>query len=344
MTAPPPLDSRPASPPSQHWLASYVRTFPRILAVGIVCGAVALGTTYLLRPRYEAFTEFVTAQSSNASLPSGGIAALASQFGLGMSGGTASPEFYAALLATRAILDPVLQDSFRTATGTTVRLQTFLDAGGKTPGERLERAAKRLSKRLDISVDDATQIVTLGVELRDPNLAADVARRLVAELDTYNQVTQRTEARARREFIQGQLGNAQRDLGAAEDSLRDFLVHNRRLDDSPTLQFEQARYQRAIDLRQAVVQDLSQAFEQARIDEVRDTPVLTVLQPALVPIKKSWPRRSVSAIAGMVVGILLALAFTTWRELQRRDPDARRLAKDLYSAAVAWRHAFSRRA
>lgn len=278
--------------------------------------------TFVLHSRYTATVSFIAAQDQSSAMPSGGIAALASQFGISPAAGSESPEFYAALLADRSILDPVVQDTFLTTKGSRTSLLDLLDAGGREPARKLELAAKKLGERSSTSVDDQTNIVTLTVELPDPVVAAEVANLLVARLDTFNQVSRRTEARARRVFVENQLADAKRALSAAEDSLREFYVRNRRIEDSPTLLFEEARLKRSVDLQDNLFQSLSQQYQQARIDEVRDTPVLTVLQPALVPTKRAWPRRGVSALFGAVTAAVVILAWITWIELADRNPTA----------------------
>ena len=52
----------------------------------------------------------------------------------------------------------------------------------------------------------------------------------------------------------------------------------------------------------------------SRLEEIRSTPLLTVVQHALVPGKPSWPKKSVLAILGFGVGALLWLAVSHGRE------------------------------
>jgi uncharacterized protein involved in exopolysaccharide biosynthesis len=53
-------------------------------------------------------------------------------------------------------------------------------------------------------------------------------------------------------------------------------------------------------------------LEQARIQEVRDTPALTVVDPPIEPVRKSAPRGSLwgltAAILGGALALLLAMA------------------------------------
>jgi tyrosine-protein kinase Etk/Wzc len=79
-------------------------------------------------------------------------------------------------------------------------------------------------------------------------------------------------------------------------------------------------------LRQEVYQTLTKAYEEARIAEVRDTPVLTVIDSAVAPVHPSGPRRvlgtTVALIFGAALGILLAyLAAARARARRAPTPD-----------------------
>lgn len=314
-------DSTASTAPTP-WVAALLRGLPRASLWAIVASVVTIAFTFLLPSRYTATTSFVATASPLDAAPSGGLAALASRFGIGGASASESPEFYAALLGDRSLLDPLLDDTFPAQGGRRSRLLDLLHAGGDTPARQLELGAKKLGNLTSTFVDDQTNIVTLSVDLPDPLAAAAVANLLVARLDSFNQVTRQSEAHSRRRFLEARLAAARANLAAAEDSLRSFYVRNRRIQDSPTLVFEEARLKRGVDLQSTLFESLSQEYEQARIDEVRDTPVLTILQPALIPTKRSWPRRGVSGAFAFVTVGLLSLMWTTWLELQRRSPEA----------------------
>lgn len=304
------------------WPAVYLAGLPRALGWGGLTAVLAFVTALALPSRYESDVSFVPTAPDLGALPPSGLASLASRFGIAGSGGSESPEFYAALLTDRSILDPVILDTFITSAGSKVTLLDLLDAGGRDPSRKLELAAKKLVRWISTSADDQTNIVSLQVTLPDPLVAAGVANLLVARLDTFNQVSRKSDARARRRFLETRVAQSKQELTAAEDSLRDFYIRNRQISSSPTLLFEEARYKRAVDLQDNLYQSLSQQHEQARIDEVRDTPVLTVLQPAVVPTKRSWPKRGIAAAFALVAGVLLSFGVTTWQELTRRAPAA----------------------
>ena len=104
------------------------------------------------------------------------------------------------------------------------------------------------------------------------------------------------------------MAQARTNLDEAEDSLRQFYERNRRIADSPRLQFEEGRLRRRIDLRQEIYLVLNRELEQARLDEVRDTPILNIIDPPVPPARHEKPQRRVIAVLAAFLGALTAAA------------------------------------
>ena len=112
-------------------------------------------------------------------------------------------------------------------------------------------------------------------------------------LDSFNLETRQPQAASERRFVEERLGQAKDELLDAEDRLLTFLNQNREFQNSSQLSFEHDRLLREVRLRQDVVTSLTESHEQARIEEVRNTPVITIVQapelPAL-PTDEGWWR------------------------------------------------------
>ena len=147
-----------------------------------------------------------------------------------------------------------------------------------------------------------------------PNLSVQVASRLLEMLNEYNVRRRQSQAGAEREFVAVQLAQAQADLTAAEDLLATFYRNNRRFADSPELAAEEARLQRRVNLRQQLHLALSQSYESAKIEEIRNTPVLTVIERPEGFIQRV-PRGTVrKAGLAFVLAFLLAVGIAFARE------------------------------
>ena len=259
------------------------------------------------------------------------LAGLAAQFGVNVPGaeGGEGVDFYAELLQSTELLRSTALTEYRfvddgdTLSGNLVEL---LDVKGKTAEERVRGAVEKLDELITASVDPAAQIVTVEVSAPWPALSVDVARRVLALINEFNLDRRQSRAAAEREFLETRLEQARTELNAAERALERFYLDNRRYDESPQLTFEAGRLQRNIDLHRQIYTSLATGFEQARVDEVRNTPVITVIDQPRGPAEKTAPNVVVNAALGLILGLLLALGIVIGSELmdatRRRDPEA----------------------
>jgi uncharacterized protein involved in exopolysaccharide biosynthesis len=194
---------------------------------------------------------------------------------------------------------------------------------GRSPEERIQRGVRVLRNRTEATADKTTGIVSLEVELHSAQLAAAVAQYMVEQLNRFNLESRQSQSREQRRFSGERLAVAERELRAAEQAQLAFLQRNRQYLDSPLLAFEYNRLNRQVQLRQEVYQTLTKAHEEARIAEVRDTPVLTVIDSAVAPVRPSGPRRVLGTTVALIFGGALGALFAylaTARDRARRSP------------------------
>ena len=293
---------------------------------GWIVGAVVLTTVlagsyaFLRTPTYTTAALF-SPQGSQASASE--LVSLASQFGVNIGGGAEglSPAFYQELLASREILYFVATEPY-TVEGRPSMLVDLLEIEEDTEELRLENAIEWLAEEaVTVSVGRETGIVTVEVRTDWPELSRALADQLLAEIGRFNLETRRSQAASERAFIQERVDSAQADLRAAEGVLQEFLQANRQFESSPDLTFQYERLQRTVSLRQQVFTTLVQSFEQARIAEVRDTPVFTVLQPPFFPPGPDDRRLLLFLALGMVVGGMGGIVFAFIVEAVQRPAD-----------------------
>ncbi len=301
----------------------------RALLVGVPLSAAVLAAGYSLtmRPVYTATVTFVPESRGQTRLPSG-LAGLAGQLGLPLGGDASrSPEFYVQLAKSRELLEAILHTPFPRldAPGDSAPLIVILKVAGSTEARRLERGLEAMRGLVQTSIARQSGIVSLSVSAPDPGLAAAVANRLVDYLNRFNLETRQSQARQRRDFVELRLREAEQSLRQAEDDLRRFLERNRRFDDSPQLRFENDRLQRQVQLRQELYLTLSRELETARIEEVNDAPVFTVIDSAVPPATRSHPHRrrivSLALFAGIFVAIGLVFSAEYFAFVRREEPE-----------------------
>jgi uncharacterized protein involved in exopolysaccharide biosynthesis len=322
-----------AAPPSPdislfELITPLVRRWKLVAATAVACALVVLGFL-LLQPRtYTAVTTFTPENSSSSGLLSNlvGLAGLAGQLGLGSSSSSSvSPDFFVKLAHSDEVLRSTLLKQFPDpdSVGAQRPLLDLLQVKGRSPEERIQRGVLVLRKLTEATSDKTTGIVTLRAKLQDPELAAEVAKYTVQLLNRFNLESRQSQSREQRRFSGERLAVAEQELRAAEQAQLAFLQRNRQYLDSPLLAFEYNRLNRQVQLRQEVYQTLVKAHEEARIAEVRDTPVLTVIDSAVAPVQPSGPRRVLGTIVALVfgAGLGLVLAYlSTARARVRRSP------------------------
>ena len=175
-------------------------------------------------------------------------------------------------------------------------LVDLFDIEGPTEESRLDAATRNLSARVSVRSDLRAGVVVLGTAAPWPELAVQINRTLLELLNDFNLETRQSQAGAERRFVEERLAETQQAYERAEDDLLHFHQTNRRFLDSPDLVLESERLQRRLAHQQQLYTTLQQLYERARIDEVRNTPVITVIDT---------PEVNVGRAGGLVLYALL---------------------------------------
>lgn len=289
----------------RHWLV--------LVLVPTACAALAGGYRYT-RPRTYASGATFLPQAGGGTRSA--LSGLAAQFGVSVGGGEPgqSPQFFAELARSRAVLERVAAASYRASpTGPERPLADQLEIPPVAAPERLDRTIERLGRMTSVAADQQTGIVRLRVSAATPELAQGIADRTVREINAVNLARRQARATADRQFSEERLTELRAELGVAEGRLAAFQRANRSVFGSPELQAQQDRLERDVGFRQQVYTSLAQAYEQARLDEARATPVITIID---VPALPTRPESRGTVAFAMVIGIC-AFAFVAFAVFAR---------------------------
>lgn len=288
-----------------------------ILGTGLVAFLVVGIYAFVRHRTYTSTARFIPQASTEGALAR--LSGLAASFGVSVPAADAgsSPAFYADLLQSRDILRRTVETPYAfVARGDSVHgtLVALFKSRGDTPAIRRDAAAKDLLQSIDVKVGRETGTVDLDVTTPWPELSRQVAARMIQQVSDFNLTRRQTKAGAERRFVESRVAEAADSLRAAESRLQGFLQGNRDYRNSPQLLFAHDRLQRAVDMQQQVYTTLAQSYEAARIDEVRNTPVITVMEAPDLPAKPD-PRLALvkGALAG-IVGLALGAFFAAVRQ------------------------------
>jgi uncharacterized protein involved in exopolysaccharide biosynthesis len=143
----------------------------------------------------------------------------------------------------------------------------------------------------------------------------------------FNLRTRQTNASAERKFTESRMNELRGEVGVAEAAMQRFLEVNRQQYLSPALEIEKGRLERGVALAQQTYNQLAQAYEHARIDEVRDTPLITVIQQPRVPVRPDARGLVSKTILAFILTLLIgSVAAIVWQVIRwarwSRDDDA----------------------
>jgi len=288
-----------------------------ILLLAVVLSSFLVGIALLTPRTYSASASFI-AQSSQGL--DSRLSVFAAQLGVTVpsTNGGRSPAFYVELLRSRGLLTKAVETTYvfvedgQPFEGNLVEL---FEIEEDTYQESREMATEELRKLTSVRIVRGTGIVELVVTAQWAVVAEQVAHRMLELVNEFNVGSLQAQAGAERTFIEGRLEQTSEELRRAEDRLQSFLVANRDFRNSPELIFEHDRLQREVRLRQDVLTSLNQAYEQARIQEVRNTPIVSVIEEPTVPVTPDSKRLVLRIVLGLGMGMALGVVITFGRAL-----------------------------
>jgi uncharacterized protein involved in exopolysaccharide biosynthesis len=329
------------APASDHltftrWFAGVLLRWRIVAAVTIATLVVGLVATVIIPPVYRSNASFVANSSSSSKLQgangaSTGLSGIISQLGGSVGGDPSeSPNFYVELLSSRELLTRLIESKFpnpRTdAPNDSATLLTILRIKKSDPKRQLELAVKKMRDATQAGLDPKTNLVWFSVDAQWPELSSQIGNRLIELVSSFNRETRVSRAKSKRTFLQMRRDSAQTALREAEERLRIFYEQNRGIIIAPSLKYEEQRIRRDGDLASDLYMNLDRQLEVARIDEINDAALITVIDSAVVPRKAQWPRYGVMLLTGTALGLLFGLllagsaaVLADWRE---RNPDS----------------------
>lgn len=173
-----------------------------------------------------------------------------------------------------------------------------------------EKAVKNFSDHIEVLEDRLTGLIKIKVKLEDPLISSSVANFIGREVQLYIQKANSAKSTKEKLFISDRLHIVKEELESSEQVLKDFKERNRGYEDSPELFMMFSRLFRVSEAKKQVYLTLQQQLELARIEEVKQSSILHILDDAVPPTRKSEPNRFLFLIIFTILGLSLSSLLT----------------------------------
>lgn len=177
------------------------------------------------------------------------------------------------------------------------------------------------SKKTAINVPEQgkAMLTSLGV-LQDQLIAAD------SELDSLRQVYSPDNVRVRstEARVSSLRASLEKMAGRDADEKSSASVLYPSIRALPVLGVSYSDLLRRTKVEEATYEALTREYEQAKVEEAKEIPTVKVLDPPLVPQKKSFPPRLTFIVLGTLLSAILsmvwALCWNVWQSMDPADP------------------------
>lgn len=175
------------------------------------------------------------------------------------------------------------------------------------------RVISALSENLNLSVDQKTGVMDLAVTMQDPNICAQVTDTVIANLQKY--ITTYRTNKARKDLVYSQklyeeaksaYTKAQNEYANFTDANQNLILHSYRA--------EQERLQNEMNLAYQTYSQTSQQLQAAKAKVQENTPAFAVIQPSIVPMRASKPRKMIILIGFLFLGFVGACAWVYFED------------------------------
>lgn len=259
-----------------------------------------------------------TEKSKLASL--GGLSDLAALTGVSVGGEVSLVKLYPTIIKSGAVLKNVLYTKYQTKKfKDSIDLIQFWNIEGESNEHKYQAALNLLRDGLGVLLDAKTGVVSVSIETSEPQLSADIVNNVTKELDIFIRTKRTFNASEQRKFIEGRLVEVKADLEKAENRLKEFREKNRRISDSPQLLLQQERLIREVQINTTVYTELKKQYEVIKIEEVKNLPIINVLDKARAAAHRERPKRTMLVATWCVMSLLVALAFVVGQHRYGQD-------------------------
>ncbi|MDO9087606.1 MAG: polysaccharide biosynthesis tyrosine autokinase [Anaerolineaceae bacterium] len=159
--------------------------------------------------------------------------------------------------------------------------------------------------KIEVKTISNTELIIITVESSNPTIAKDSANALAEILIIQGRELYSGGGKSVQEILSEQLIQAEKELKDARQEYDAFVLENPKETDQIALFFEKVK------LKESTYTTLLDQYDEARLKERIRENIITVVEPAIEPLKPSKPNKLLNISLGFIVGLIggIGLAF-----------------------------------
>jgi uncharacterized protein involved in exopolysaccharide biosynthesis len=247
---------------------------------------------FIVEPKFISQSKIISSGAANNRLSE--VSGLAMQFGLSIPNSKSNNQWvYEDIIKSRSLIKSMLYNSYN-YDGNKYRLIDIVipeSINNDLPKNMNEYiAVDNVLNMIQVDQDLATKVFTIRTTSSNPEFSKTLNESLIKALDERQKNYNLKKSSETRIFIESRIKKTQKELMNLEEKLKVFRDRNRRIQGSPALLLEEERIARDVLVLTGVFTSLKQQLETAKIDEVKESEYVIVIDSPDIPISPSSPQ------------------------------------------------------
>ena len=306
-----------------------------IFIITIAITFVAIVYSLVLTPLYSSYVSIYPTKKQNKSNFLGNIEGIASTFGINVGNIDQNLFYIPDIVDSRFLKKAVIENKWQTRVkNNKINLIEFWEIGSKNKFnllsiflnyffsskgeslkylEQMELAIIKLNKQISVKVEDSG-LILIEILMEEPNLSADIANFISEYIKNYVSEIVSFQSSKNRIFINDRLNYSKKELTKSEKKLTDFRKKNPLALDTPDLQLERGRLLRNVEVNKQVYITLRQQHEIAKIEELKEIPVINILDKGEPAVKRFSPKRKKIVLSSFIFSIFISCIYVIFKK------------------------------
>jgi len=179
--------------------------------------------------------------------------------------------------------------------------------------KKQEKVREMVSEKVTMNMDTKQGFITLQATFPEALLSAQVADQARELLQKYITRFKIEKASDKLSFIEQRYEETKKEFEKAQEHLARFRDQNKNVS-SMMARTEEERLQSEYSITTTVYNELAKQLEQAKIQVKEETPIFSILEPAMVPREKSKPKKPMIVFIWLFLGGIIGTGIVFGKE------------------------------